>query len=154
MRPAPIALKNANGFEISDDPSRIDAEVVHAFLAASYWSPEIPRKTVERAIKGSWSFGLYAPGGEQVGFARLITDYATYAYLADVFVLDACRGKGLASWLMETIFAQPATRGLRRITLATRDAHTLYGKVGFSPVARPEIFMEIVRPEIYRSEGI
>lgn len=152
-RPAPSTIANAEGYEISDDPSRIDTGVVHGFLTASYWSPEIPRETVERAIKGSWSFGLYAPGGAQVGFARLITDYATYAYLADVFVLDACRGKGLARWMMQEIFATSVTRGLRRITLATRDAHDLYRKVGFTPLARPEIFMEIARPDIYRIEG-
>lgn len=153
-RPAPSTIANAEGYEISDDASRIDVEVVHGFLTASYWSPEIPRETVERAIKGSWSFGLYAPDGAQAGFARLVTDYATYAYLADVFVLDAYRGKGLARWMMREIFANSVMRGLRRITLATRDAHDLYRKVGFAPLARPEIFMEIARPDIYRTEGM
>lgn len=153
-RPAPSTIVNAEGYEFSDDQSRIDAEVVHQFLTDSYWSPGIPRETVERAIKGSWSFGLYAPGGAQIGFARLITDYATYAYLADVFVLDPYRGKGLARWMIEEIFANSVTRGLRRITLATRDAHDLYKKVGFTPLARPGIFMEIARPDIYRTEGM
>lgn len=153
MRAAPVTVRNADGYEISDDPSRIDVAAAHAFLSQSYWSPDIPLETLGKAIVNSWSFALFAPAGEQIGFARLITDYATYAYLADVYVLDTYRGRGLARWLMETIFSQPQTCGLRRITLATRDAHSLYEKVGFTPLARPEIFMEIARPDIYRSEG-
>ena len=153
MRSSPITDTNENGFEVSDDPQRIDGAAAHAFLSKAYWSEGIPAATLREAIENSWCFGLFAPAGAQIGFARLITDYATYAYLADVYVLPEYRGQGLASWLMEAVFAQPATRDLRRIMLATRDAHKLYKKVGFTPLAKPEIFMEISRPESYRSEG-
>jgi len=154
MHPTPMSIANEDGYEISDDRARLDLAVVHEFLTGSYWSPGIPRETVERAVAMSWCFGLYAPHGALIGFGRLVTDYATYAYLCDVFVLDAYRGKGLGRWLMQTVFAHEATRGMRRITLATRDAHELYAQVGFAALSRPEIFMEIVRPDIYRPEGM
>ncbi|MEZ5893779.1 MAG: GNAT family N-acetyltransferase [Parvularculaceae bacterium] len=149
-----MTIANEEGYEISDDRARLDLAAVHGFLAGSYWSPGIPRDTVERAVEESWCFGLYAADGGQAGFARLVTDYATYAYLCDVFVLDAHRGKGLGRWLMQTIFAHDATRGMRRITLATKDAHELYRQVGFTPLANPARFMEIARPDIYQMQGM
>lgn len=145
----PVRIKNAEGFEIDDDIARIDFGVVHGFLASSYWAAGIPRDLLERACKASWCFGLYAPGGAEVGFARLVTDYATFAYLADVFVLEEWRGRGLSKWLMAEVFARPTMIGLRRILLATRTAHGLYVKSGFKPLARPDWFMEVNRPEIY-----
>jgi len=136
-------------YEISTDRGRLDLDVIHGYLTQSYWSPGIPRETVARAIANSLCFGIYADGGVQVGFARLITDKATYAYLADVFVLEAHRGKGLSKWLMETIVAHRELQGLRRWTLATRDAHELYARYGFTPLANPSRFMERHAPDVY-----
>ena len=139
-----------DGYVVSDDPARLDIDTIHGFLAACYWSPGVPWETVERAIRHSLPFGVYQtprPDGieKQVGFARVITDRTTFAYVADVFVLEAYRGRGLASWLMEVILAHPELQGLRRWMLATRDAHGLYEKVGFSVTDRPEQIM-ILRP--------
>lgn len=137
------------GFVISTDPSRLDRTLIREFLAASYWAPGIPREVVDRSIEGSLSFGLY-DGARQVGFARVVTDYATFGYVADVFVLESHRGRGLALWLMETIRAHPRLQGLRRWNLVTRDAHALYRKAGFRDAEFPERYMEIVDREIYR----
>lgn len=135
-------------FTISTDPDRLDRPLIHEFLAASYWAKGIPRKTVDRSIEGALCFGLYE-AGRQVGFARVITDRATFAYLADVFVLESHRGRGLAAWLMGTILAHPDLQGLRRWMLLTRDAHPLYRKVGFTELAHPERVMEKVDPGVY-----
>jgi len=136
-------------YEISADPARLDLDVIHGYLTRSYWSPGIPRETVERAVANSLCFGIYTTDGAQVGFARLITDKATYAYLADVFVLEEHRGKSLSKRLMETIIAHPQLQGLRRWTLATRDAHELYARYGFTPLANPSRFMERHNPVVY-----
>jgi GNAT superfamily N-acetyltransferase len=141
-----------DGFSISDDPSRVDRALVHEFLRGSYWARGIPRETVDRSIENALCFGIYE-GERQVGFARVISDYTTFAYLADVFVLDSHRGRGLAGWLMETILADPRLQGLRRWMLATTDAHGLYAKVGFSPLSHPERIMEIVVADPYRAGG-
>ena len=136
-------------YEISTDAKRLDLDVVHGYLTRSYWSPGIPRETVERAIFNSLCFGVYDKSGAQVGFARLITDKATYAYLADVFILEEHRGKGLAKQLMDTIIAHPEVQGLRRWTLTTRDAHELYARYGFTPLGNPTRFMERHDPDVY-----
>lgn len=137
-------------FVISTDRSRLDVEAVHRFLSgSSYWSQGIPLEVVRRAIEHSLPFGIYRHG-EQVGFARVVTDFATFAYLADVFVLEAMRGQGLSKWLMECITAHPDLQGLRRWMLATRDAHGLYAQYGFTPLKTPERMMEKVDPDIYR----
>jgi GNAT superfamily N-acetyltransferase len=141
-----------DGYIISTEKSRLDPAAIHAYLTRSYWSPGIPRHLVEKALAGSLCFGLFTEKGQQVGFARMITDGATFAYLADVYVLEEHRGKGLSKWLMETILAHPSLQGLRRLLLATRDAHELYARYGFKPLARPESFMEIHRPDIYVRE--
>jgi GNAT superfamily N-acetyltransferase len=138
--------------EISTSRDRLDIVAIHAFLTQSYWSPGIPRETLERAVAGSLNFGLYRKG-RQIGFARVITDSATFAYFADVFVLPDYRGAGLATWLMTTALAHPALAGLRRYLLVTRDAHAIYARCGFTPLARPESFMEFNRPEPYRSDS-
>jgi N-acetylglutamate synthase-like GNAT family acetyltransferase len=137
-------------YEISADHARLDLDVIHRYLSEeSYWSPGIPREVVSRAIANSLCFGIYEKGGSQVGFARLITDRATYAYLADVFVLPAHRGRGLSKRLMESIIAHPEVQGLRRWMLATRDAHELYARYGFTPIAKPDRLMERHDPDVY-----
>lgn len=128
-------------FECSFDKSRLDVGAVHAFLASTYWSPGIPLETVRRAIDNSLCIGGYAEG-QQVAFARLVTDRATFAYLADVFVIPSHRGQGLSRTLLEALFSHPEVQGLRRMLLVTRDAHGLYAKLGFNPLAAPDRFME------------
>ena len=135
-------------YTVSTDRSRIDLRAVHAFLSQSYWSPGVPEAVVRRAIAGAICFGIYH-GSEQVGFARVITDQATYAYLSDVYVLESHRGRGLAKWMMSVIMAHPALQGLRRFSLSTRDAHALYKQFGFEIVANPDRQMEILRRDIY-----
>lgn len=137
------------GYEISTDPARLDLEAIHAYLTHSYWAEGISRELVARSLAGSLAFGLYA-GARQIGLARVITDRATFAYLCDVYVLEEFRGQGLGRWLMETVVAHPELQGLRRFTLVTRDAHGLYASLGFGPLARPEGYMEISRPGMYR----
>lgn len=137
-----------DGFAISTDPTRLDRALIHSFLASSYWAGGIPRETVDRSIEGSLCFGLYE-NGRQVGFARVISDYATFAYLADVFILESHRGRGLATRLMESILAHPKLQRLRRWMLVTRDAHPLYRKVGFRDLEHPERIMEKTFPGIY-----
>ena len=136
-------------YVVSTDKRRIDLAMVHNFLAASYWATSIPEEIVERSIEHSLIFGVYQ-GQQQCGFARVITDFATFAYLADVFILDAFRGQGLGLWLMECIVAHPNLQGLRRWALFTRDAHGLYEKVGFRRAANAERLMEQVFPDIYQ----
>ena len=137
-------------YVVSSDPARLQLDVIHAFLVRSYWAKDVPREVIARSIEGSIAFGLYR-GEDQVGFARVISDQATFAYVADVFVLPPQRRQGLARWMMECILATPELQGLRRWLLVTRDAHALYRSVGFSPVSRPEGFMEISRHDLYRS---
>jgi GNAT superfamily N-acetyltransferase len=137
-----------SAYTISTDPSRLELETIHTFLANSYWAKGIPRETLDRAVANSLPFGLYE-GRKQVGFARVITDKATYAYLADVFVLESHRGKGLGKWLVEVILGHPELSGLRRWGLVTWDAHGLYSQNGFSALSHPERHMEISRPDIY-----
>ena len=137
-------------YRILPGPDGVDLDAVHAFLVTSYWAEGIPRSLVARAIAGSLPFSLYFRD-EQVGFARVVTDRATYAYLADVYILPAHRGRGLARWLIATVVAHPDLQGLRRFALATRDAHALYAPFGFTALAAPEQHMEISRPGLYRT---
>jgi GNAT superfamily N-acetyltransferase len=131
------------GYVVSDDPARLDVAVVHRYLSEeAYWSPGIARDVVERGIAGSISFGLYAPDGAQAGFARVVTDRATFGFLADVFVLEAHRGRGLGVFLVGSVLEHPDLQGLRRITLATEDAHGLYARFGFTPLPVPERWMQ------------
>lgn len=136
---------------ISSDPALLERDMIHQFLSTeAYWSLGIPRETLDKAIDGSLCFGLYSEG-RQIAFARLITDGATFAYLCDVFVLPAWRGQGHARHLLNHIFALPQMQGLRRIVLVTGDAHHVYRPLGFKTPAHPERYMEIHRPDIYRS---
>ncbi|MEO6453016.1 MAG: GNAT family N-acetyltransferase [Ginsengibacter sp.] len=127
-------------FTVSTDKSKIDIVYVHGFLTKSYWSPGVTIEVVTRAMQGSICFGIYA-GPRQIGYARIITDKATFAWVADVFIDENYRGRGLAKWLMETMLAHPDLRGLRRILLATKDAHKLYQLCGFVAISNPERFM-------------
>jgi GNAT superfamily N-acetyltransferase len=137
-----------DGFTVTCDPRRVDRSVVAGFLAASYWARGIPAETVNRAIDGSLCFALLAAQA-QIGFARVISDRATIAYLGDVFVLPEFRGRGLGRWLMECVMSHPELQGLRRWILVTRDAHGLYRQLGFKALGSPEGYMELHRPDIY-----
>jgi GNAT superfamily N-acetyltransferase len=136
------------GWEISCDPGRLDLDVIHGFLARAYWSEGIPREVVARAVANSLCFGVFV-GARQVGFARAVSDRATYAYVADVFMDEEFRGRGLSQRLMEAVLAHPELQGLRRWGLVTHDAQGLYQRFGFTPVAHPERHMEIHRPGLY-----
>src|SRR6266496_38171 len=136
-------------FIISTDRARLDLGVIHNFLANCYWAKGIPREVVARSIEHSMCFGVYDSRGAQVGFARIVSDFATVAYLGDVFVLESHRGRGLSKWLMECITQHSALQNLRRWILLTRDAHGLYAQFGFTPVKSPERYMELHRPDVY-----
>ena len=137
-----------SAYEISTDPARLDVAAIHAFLTQSYWSPGIPRATVARAIANSLCFGVFWQG-QQVGFARVVTDRTTFAYLCDVYVLETHRGHGLAKQLMDRVMKHPDLQGLRRMMLATRDAHGLYAQYGFTALGAPDRIMEVLKPDIY-----
>ncbi|MGZ4815932.1 MAG: GNAT family N-acetyltransferase [Terriglobales bacterium] len=138
-------------FLCSTDPARLDLDVIHGFLTNSYWAKGISREVVARSIEHSLCFGVYDGSGAQVGFARVVSDFATYAYVADVFVLESHRGSGLGKLLMESIVKHPELQGLRRWNLTTRDAHALYTQFGFTPLKFPERYMEILRLNMYEA---
>jgi len=137
-----------DGLLVSCDPTQIQEDVVARFLGESYWAQGIPLRTVRRSIAGSLCFALL-DGAKQVGFARVISDRATIAFLNDVFVLPEYRGRGLGKWLVECVLAHPDLQGLRPWVLVTRDAHELYSRFGFKPLARPEGFMELHDAQVY-----
>jgi GNAT superfamily N-acetyltransferase len=141
--PEPISWSIPDGHEVSTDPARLNIERIHRSLAASYWSPGIPLAVVERAVANSLPFGLYAPAGEQIGFARAVTDRATYAYVADVYVEPGHRRQSLGKFLISCVMEHPELQGLRRWALATRDAHGLYERHGFAPPSTPDIHLFI-----------
>lgn len=138
-------------FVISTDPERLSLDVVYGFLTNCYWAKGISREGVARSIRNSLCFGLYDGNGAQVGFARVISDFATIAYIGDVFVLETYRGHGLGKWLMQCLMQHPELQNLRRWILTTRDAHGLYSQVGFTPVEFPERFMELHNPDVYEA---
>ena len=137
---------------ISTDKHRLDLRIIHSFLTRSYWAEGIPFEIVKKSIEHSLNFGVYK-AGEQVGFARVITDYATYAYIGDVFILEDFRGQGLSIWLMQVIADYPELQGLRRWSLLTSDAHELYRKTGFQELQNPKLYMEKAIPDIYKREA-
>jgi GNAT superfamily N-acetyltransferase len=137
-------------YRLSTDPSQLDLQAVHGFLSTSYWSTGLPFEVLQRAVAGSLCTGLFH-GAQQVGFARVVTDRATFAYLADVYVLEAHRGQGLSKWLVGFLLDDPQLQGLRRVLLATRDAHGLYTRFGFRPLSAPDRLMEVFRPDVYRT---
>ena len=137
-------------YRLSFSVEDMDVDAIHAYLSQSYWAGGIPRMTVARAVSNSLCFGLFQ-GAAQIGFARVVTDKSTFAYLCDVYVLEAHRGQGLSKWLMEAVHAHPDLQGLRRFMLGTKDAHGLYAQFGFKPLASPPRLMEILNPDVYRS---
>lgn len=139
-------------YSVTADRRRIDVDAVHAFLTRSFWATGISRELVARAIEHSLCFGLFH-GEAQVGFARVVTDAATYAYLCDVYVLEEHRGKGLGKWMMAFVMGHPDLQGLRRFQLVTRDAHGLYSRLGFAAPVNPERYMEIFRPGMYSGKA-
>ncbi|MBI3507171.1 MAG: GNAT family N-acetyltransferase [Proteobacteria bacterium] len=140
----------ADGYGVSDEAARLDRERVFGWLSRdAYWSAGIPRDVFERSLDGAICFGIYAPDASQVGFARVISDRATFGYLGDVFVVPALRGRGLSKFLLDTIFAHPDLQGFRRWSLATRDAHALYARYGFTPLVEPARYMERADPQVY-----
>ena len=146
-----------NNFIISTDKNKLDIEYIHSFLSQSYWSPGVDIQVVKRAMEGSLCFGMYdinkenTDAGRQIGYARMITDKATFAYLADVFIDENYQRQGLGKWLVEMILAHPELQGLRRILLATKDAHNLYKKCGFTSINNPERYM-VYNPAMYKSK--
>ncbi len=152
-RQAELYERRRDEFLLSTDRSRLDLKTIHEFLTDCYWANGIPRETVARSIEHSLCFGMYNPE-TQVGFARVISDYATYAYLGDVFVLEPYRGSGLGKWMMQCIMAHPWLQGLRRWSLLTRDTHGLYAQFGFTPLKTPERYMEIHNPGIYSTTAV
>lgn len=137
-------------FVITTDPARIDPAAVHGFLRTTYWASEIPEDIVRRSMEHSLCFGLLAPDGALVGFARAVTDRATFAYLCDVFIAEGHRGRGLGDWLVQCVLEHPDLQGLRRMGLVTRDAHGLYARHGFAALGRPERHMERLDQDVYK----
>ncbi|MEP7242508.1 MAG: GNAT family N-acetyltransferase [Gammaproteobacteria bacterium] len=138
---------------ISDDPGRLDVKAMHAYLQRAYWSEQIPLEVVERAARASLCIGAYDSAGAQVGLARFISDYATFCYVCDVYVLEEHRGHGLSKAMMAMAVSHPKLQGLRRWNLVTHDAHGLYHRFGFKELARPERHLERVVPDIYKNKG-
>ena len=136
-------------YQMSTNIQDMDLQLIHQFISHSYWAKNIPIEILQKALANSLCFGIFKVDGSQVGFARMITDKATFAYLADVFILDEYRGQGLSKQLMHEILAHPDLQGLRRMVLATGDAHGLYEQFGFKALANPDIFMELWTPNIY-----
>ncbi len=149
-----MAFEAHNGeFTLSADPDRLDVDAIYAFLSGTYWAKNRPRSTLETAIRHSFCFGVYR-GTEQIGFARVITDRATFGYLADVYILEPYRRRGLGRWLVSTIISHPELKTLRRWLLMTHDMHALYRGCGFVPPANPADLMEKVQPYPQLSETV
>lgn len=139
-----------SGYKISSETNEMDVSVIHGYISRSYWAKNIPLSTMEIAIKNSLCFGVFSDSGNQVAFARIVTDSATFAYLADVFVLEDHRGKGISKWIMKNIISHPKLQGIRRMVLATSDAHGLYEEFGFKALNSPDSFMELHQPDVYK----
>ena len=139
-------------FTIGNERAALDVALIHQFLHGSYWAKGIPREIVERSLENSLCFGVFHQD-RQVGFGRVVTDRATFAYLADVFVIETHRGRGLGKWLVACVLEHPELQGLRRWLLATADAHALYRQFGFMPLSKPDRMMEKLDPEIYQRKS-
>jgi GNAT superfamily N-acetyltransferase len=138
-----------DGYTLTDAADCFDDEAAWALLTASYWSPGIPRETVLAAARNSWTFSMIAPDGSFAGMARFVTDRATFAYLADVIIDDAHRGRGLGKWMMARLHELPEIKACRRLMLMTADAHDLYKQIGYDALAAPDRAMELTRPGVY-----
>ena len=138
-----------DGYRLSDDRELLDRAAIADFLRTSYWTPGVPREVVERSIQGSLCLGLYDANGAQAGFARAVTDGATFAWIADVFVLEEHRRRGLGVWMVESMLAHPELEGLRVLMLATRDAHSLYERFGFESISERMMIRAVPPAELY-----
>jgi len=138
-----------DGFTISTEKEKLDIDLIHSFLNRTYWAEGISKEVIRRSIEGSLCFGVFE-NDKQIGFARMITDKATFAYLADVFIIEEFRGRGLSKWLMEIIMSHPDLQGLRRMILVTKDAHGLYKQFGFTPLMNVDRWMNILDPDVYK----
>ncbi len=147
----PILEEHRGDFMVTTDLSRMDMNVVYGYFSRAYWCEGLPRETLERAMQNSLCFGVLE-GEKQVGFARVVSDRTTFAYVCDVFVLESHQGRGLGTWLMQCVVRHPELQGLRRWHLTTRDAHSLYRKVGFTLLSKPERHMEVFTPDIYKQQ--
>lgn len=144
-------LRQAVGpYTVSDDPARLDLHAMHAYLRRAYWSEQIPFEVIEQAARGSLCIGAYDAAGGQVGLARFISDYATFCYVCDVYVLEEHRGRGLSKAMVAMAMSHPRLQGLRRWNLVTNDAHGLYRQFGFKPLAQVERHMERIDPGMYK----
>ncbi len=139
-----------SGYKVSSNIKDMNLPAIHSYISGSYWAKGIPITIMEKAINNSLCFGVFTESGQQVAFARMVTDCATFAYLADVFVLNEHKGKGISKWLMKFILNDPNLQGIRRMTLATSDAHGLYEQFGFKSLSSPESFMELHQPDVYK----
>jgi GNAT superfamily N-acetyltransferase len=146
---SPYLTQTVGPYTISDDPARLDLKAMHAYLERAYWCEQIPFEVVERAVRGSLCIGAYEATGSQVGLARFISDYATFCYLCDVYVLEQHRGRGISKTMLAMGLNHPKLQGLRRWSLVTRDAHSLYRQFGFAAPAHMDRHMERVDPDIY-----
>lgn len=149
VEPQPPVLTVEPQYAISTDSSRFDVEMIYTFLTNCYWAKGIPRETVQRSIDNALCFGVF-DGDRQVGFARVITDRATYGYIGDVFILESHRGRGLSKLLMKAVMEHPELQGFRRWSLVTDDAHGLYRQFGFTPPANPQKYMELLNADVYK----
>lgn len=147
---ASLSERRVGSYTISDDPARLDPRAIHAYLSRSYWSAGIPLELLERALRSSLCIGAYDRADAQVGLVRLISDYATFCYICDVYVLEDHRGHGLSKAMLAMTVDHPRLQGLRRWSLVTADAHGLYRQFGFTAVAQPERHMERLEPDIYQ----
>lgn len=148
--PPAVPDRHIGSYTISDDPRRLDLQAIHAYLHRAYWSAGIPREVVERAVRSSLCIGAYDDAGAQVGLTRFVSDYATFCYVCDVYVLESHRGHGLSKAMLAMAMDHPSLQGLRRWSLVTADAHGLYGQFGFAAIAQPQRHMERVDADIYR----
>jgi GNAT superfamily N-acetyltransferase len=147
-----LSVQRVGSYIVSDDSTRLDVPAIHAYLTRAYWSVGISLEIVRRAVRSSLCIGAYDPAGAQVGLVRLISDYATFCYVGDVYVLEEDRRQGLSKAMLAMAMEYPTLQGLRRWSLVTADAHNLYRRFGFSPVAQPERHMERLNLDIYRSK--
>lgn len=147
-----MSLRRVGSYSVSDDPTRLDVRAIHAYLSRAYWSPHIPLETVRRALRSSLCIGAYESAGAQVGLVRVVSDYATFCYVCDVYVLEEHRRQGLSKAMLAMVMSHPMLQGLRRWSLVTADAHGLYRQFGFAPVAQAERHMERLSLDIYRSK--